>query len=156
MLYRNKKKNDPNAGKWVGIGGKFEEGETAEECLVREVREETGLVLTGYEFKGVIEFRNDSCEDEDMYLFAAYGFHRGEGTDGHGTEPGGSGTEGFPEICCNEGEAEWIETGRILSLNLWEGDRYFLEPLLAGEETINMRLIYSGDRLLRVERINRR
>ena len=82
MLYRNKKVNDPNAGKWVGIGGKFEPGETPEECLLREIREETGIIPVNFTFKGIIEFRNDAYEDEDMYLFKAQMTETGSLTDG--------------------------------------------------------------------------
>lgn len=139
MLYRNKKKNDPNAGKWVGIGGKFEPGETADECLVREVREETGYTLTSYTFLGVVEFRNDSWEDEDMYLYLADWYRKKDGRD-------------IPD--CNEGELRWIPKDEILGLNLWAGDRYFLEPMLRGETDLNMRLTYSGDALISAERLH--
>lgn len=129
MLYRNKKKNDPNAGKWVGIGGKFEEGETAKECMLREVFEEAGIRLEQYCFHGVIKFRSDAWEYEDMYLFTA-------------DFPGNARiTE------CNEGDLAWIEKDRILDLPLWEGDRAFLKPLLNGEKEINMTLKYEGERL---------
>lgn len=139
MLYRNKKPHDPNAGKWVGIGGKFEPGETPDECLLREVYEETGLKLTSYLFHGIIEFRNDACPDEDMYLYSADGFCGAEGE--------------LPDIICNEGEAHWIPSGEVLKLNLWEGDRFFLEPLLNGDKIINMRLNYSGDTLVSVDKL---
>ena len=141
MLYRNKKKNDPNAGKWVGIGGKFEPGETADECLVREVREETGYTLTSYTFLGVVEFRNDSWEDEDMYLYLADGYRE---TEDRSVPPD-----------CSEGDLRWIPKSDILSLNLWAGDRYFLEPMLKGEKDLNMRLTYSGDTLISAERLPR-
>ena len=180
MLYRNKKKNDPNAGKWVGIGGKFEPGETADECLVREVREETGYTLTSYTFLGVVEFRNDAWEDEDMYLYLADGYRE---TEDRSVPDGGreSGNGGDPEaaaegqsvkdsvsqnpdspVCfetkstsapdCDEGELRWIPKSDILSLNLWAGDRYFLEPMLRGETDLNMRLTYSGDTLISAEK----
>ena len=71
MLYRNKKQDDPNEGKWIGVGGKFEPGETPDECMLREVREETGLSLASYHFCGVIHFISDTWEDEDMYLYRA-------------------------------------------------------------------------------------
>ena len=137
MLYRNKKKNDPNAGKWVGIGGKFEPGETADACLLREVREETGYTLTSYTFLGVVEFRNDAWEDEDMYLYLADGYRKEDGRD-------------IPD--CNEGDLRWIPKDEILSLNLWAGDRYFLEPMLRDETDLNMRLTYSGDTLISAEK----
>lgn len=128
MLYRNKKENDPCEGKWVGIGGKFEPGETKEECLLREVREETGLTLTKYRYHGVVHFLSDIYEDEEMYLF--------------------SGTEWEGELCaCDEGTLRWIPEEEILSLNLWEGDPYFLEPLLRDETQIELTCRYEGDRL---------
>lgn len=140
MLYRNKKKNDPNAGKWVGIGGKLEPMETPDECVAREVKEETGLTLSSCHFHGVIEFRNDEWPDEDMYLYSADGFIS------HSDDK-------LPKIECNEGEAEWIPKDEVLKLNLWEGDRYFLVPLLEGKDTINMRLTYQSDKLIKVENI---
>ncbi len=156
MLYRNKKKNDPNAGKWVGIGGKFEPGETAEECVLREVREETGFILTSYKFLGVVEFRNDAWEDEDMYLYLADGFMTagsGEKKKGDAGEPAATGEAShvLPIPPCSEGDLKWIPKSEILDLNLWEGDRYFLEPMLRGERDLNMRLTYSGDELISVE-----
>ena len=166
MLYRNKKKNDPNAGKWVGIGGKFEPGETADECLVREVREETGYTLTSYTFLGVVEFRNDSWEDEDMYLYLADGYRKAGESRNAADLPGGcrrttAQATGCDTVCsidapdCNEGELRWIPKSDILSLNLWAGDRYFLEPMLRGETDLNMRLTYSGDTLISAERLPR-
>lgn len=135
MLFRNKKSNDPNEGKWLGVGGKFEPGENAEECLVREVREETGFELESFVFHGVIEFRNDSCEDEDMYLFTAV-----------------PSVEGMPVPDCSEGRLQWIDKTQIMRLNLWEGDRCFLEPLIEGGADVSMRLVYSKDRLVEVIR----
>ena len=129
MLFRNKKMNDPCAGKWVGIGGKFEPGESSEECLLREVKEETGLTLTEYRKRGVVHFLSDRLPDEEMYLF--------------------SGTEWDGElISCSEGTLAWIPKNEILKLNLWEGDRYFLEPMLRGESGIELTCRYEGDRLV--------
>ena len=180
MLYRNKKKNDPNAGKWVGIGGKFEPGETADECLVREVREETGYTLTSYTFLGVVEFRNDAWEDEDMYLYLADRYREtedrsvppdcsesGNGGDPEAAAEGKSVKDSVSQnpdspVCfetkstsapdCSEGDLRWIPKSDILSLNLWAGDRYFLEPMLRGETDLNMRLTYSGDTLISAEK----
>ena len=77
MLHRVKKEQDINKDKWIGIGGKFEDGESPEECLLREAKEETGLTLTSWRCRGVVTFLNDCCEGEYMYLFTADGF---EGT----------------------------------------------------------------------------
>ncbi len=131
MLYRNKKQNDPNEGKWLGIGGGIEKGETPDECVVREVGEETGLKLTSFRQRGIIHFRSDGF-DEDMYLYSADGF------------------TGSLREDCNEGELRWVDIDKVLGLNLWEGDRYFLKPLFEGRENINMTLTYEGDSLTEV------
>jgi len=136
MLHRNKKKQDPNEGKWIGVGGKLEKGESPEECLVREVQEETGLELEEYTFRGEIFFSAQGWEEEIMYLYTATKFH-GEITDD-----------------CAEGELKWISFQEIPKLSLWEGDRVFLADLLAGKKEINLALYYEGDRLVRVERRN--
>lgn len=138
MLFRGSKKNDPNEGKWIGIGGKFEEGETAEECLLREVHEEVGITLTDYTQRGLIEFRSDTAPDEDMYLYTARY----------------SGAIENLLVSCNEGTLALIKKEEVLSLPLWEGDRFFLEPLIYKEETastfIRLRLEYSGNSLVKV------
>ncbi len=127
FLYRNKKKNDPNAGKWIGIGGKVENGESPDACVKREVMEETGLKLSDYRFLGVIRFISEAWDDEDMYLYTATGF------DG----------ELLPD--CDEGELKWMDAADIESLPMWEGDRYFLKALLDGKERINLVLRYEGE-----------
>ncbi len=142
MLYRNRKPEDPNEGKWLGIGGKIEPGETPDECNRREVMEETGLRLGSAHFCGVIHFRADVYEDEDMYLYysddyapadpAAAELYRAEG------------------ICtlpeCDEGELRWIDASEIMDLPMWEGDRVFLGKLLAGEREISLTLSYTGEK----------
>lgn len=130
MLYRNKKEQDPNAGKWIGVGGKLEDGETPEQCLLREVREETGLELTEYAYRGKIVFWLDPWEDEITYLYTATGF-RGE-----------------IDKACSEGELRWVSFDEILDLNLWEGDRLFLKELIAGTPEIDLELTYKGDQLI--------
>ena len=139
MLFRNKKHNDPCQGKWVGIGGKFEAGEDSEQCLLREVWEETGLKLTGYHFHGIIHFISNELEDEDMYLYSAWEYE--------GADPAGEFGSVFD---CNEGDLKWIPKEQVTSLNLWEGDKYFLEPLIAGQDHIEMTCVYEGDKLLEV------
>ena len=131
MLFRNKKKNDINEGKWIGIGGKFEKRESADECLLREVKEETGLTLTSYCMRGLIHFRTDEGNDEEMYLYTADRF---EG-------------EMHP---CNEGELAWIDKDKVFDLNLWEGDRVFLDKLIKGDSGFEITLEYSGDKLVKV------
>lgn len=130
MLHRNKKAGDLNAQKWIGVGGKFEIGESAEECLIREVYEETGLSLTSFVYVGMIKFQSDKYEDEDMYLFKGTGF------------------EGEINSDCNEGTLEWIDEDKVLDLPTWEGDKYFLKPLLAGQTGLNMTVRYEGDKLV--------
>ena len=139
MLYRNKKPHDPNAGKWIGIGGRIEPGETPDACIRREVFEETGIELRSAHFHGVIRFRSDAWEDEDMYLYTA--------TAWEGMEDG-KGIEGFD---CNEGMLQWIPKKDIFSLNLWEGDQYFLRPLVEGKQNIEMTCVYEGDHLVKYE-----
>ena len=129
MLYRNKKENDVNGGKWVGVGGKFEAGETPEQCLLREVREETGLLLTAYTFRGIVHFRSDAWEDEEMYLYTGEGFE-GELSEG-----------------CAEGELHWIPIPEVMNLSLWEGDKIFLKMLTEDERNIDLTLRYEGDTL---------
>lgn len=130
MLHRTKKKQDINGGKWIGVGGHLEEGESPEECLVREVREETGLTLTSYTFRGLITFISDRQETELMCLFTA---------DGFAGEPG----------ACNEGELAWIPKTEVPSLPTWEGDAVFLEILLQDDpHFFTLRLAYEGDKLI--------
>lgn len=136
MLYRNKKADDMNQGKWIGVGGKLEPGETPEECLLREVYEETGLRLTSYKACGQVKFILDAWEDEITYLYTADGF------DGELVKAEGS--EGY---VCPEGELAWIEKNRVMELNLWEGDRLFLEELLQDGD-VNLTLHYDENDVL--------
>ncbi len=129
MLLRNKKKNDINEGKWLGIGGKFETGETPEECVCREVKEETGLTLDDYTMRGVITFSSAGYEDEYIYVFSSDSFH-GELTD------------------CDEGELKWIRKSDLMDINLWEGDKIFLKLLLEGSPFFSVKLSYRGDELI--------
>lgn len=128
-LLRNKKKQDENAGKWIGVGGKFEEGESPQDCLLREVQEETGLRLTQYRFRGIVTFVSDQYETEYMHLFTAHGFE-GE------------------RIPCDEGELKWMEKDEVLSLPLWEGDREFLRLLREDAPFFSLKLVYQGDKLV--------
>ena len=126
MLHRTKKQNDLNAGKWIGVGGKFEADETPEECLLREVYEETGLTLTRYRFRGIVTFLSNEWEGEYMHLFTADKY---EGT-----------------LCdCNEGELAWVPKNDVLKLNLWEGDHIFLLELLKNDRFFSLKLSYTGD-----------
>ena len=130
MLHRNKGKDDPNDGKWIGVGGHMEKGESPEECLLREVFEETGLSLTKYQFRGLITFISDEAEREEMCLFTANEFE-GELHD------------------CEEGELAWVPKEKVPSLPTWEGDAIFLKLLLE-EETrfFTLKLVYQGEMLV--------
>ena len=136
MLHRTKKKNDINHDKWLGIGGKFEEGESPEECLLREVREETGLTLTDYRFRGLVTFVSDEATTEYMHLFTATGF-----------------TGTLRE--CDEGTLEWIPIGEVGLLPLWQGDRLFLSLLQQEGPFFSLKLEYRGDRLVGASRDGR-
>ncbi|MCI9076178.1 MAG: 8-oxo-dGTP diphosphatase [Dorea sp.] len=125
MLHRNAKKNDVNEGKWIGVGGHFEEDESPEECLLREVKEETGLTLTSYRYRAMVTFVSGNGVTEYMSLFTADGFE-GE------------------QIPCNEGDLEWVEISRIEELNLWEGDLIFHRLLLERDTFFSLKLVYDG------------
>jgi 8-oxo-dGTP diphosphatase len=128
MLHRTKKENDLNEGKWIGVGGKFEKDETPEECLLREVKEETGLTLTDYRLRAVVTFVSDEWNTEYMYLFTATRF-----------------TGKLAE--CSEGDLKWVEKSLVPELKTWAGDRIFLEKLLADAPFFTLKVVYEGDRL---------
>lgn len=129
MLHRVKKKNDINQDKWIGIGGKFEKEESPEECLLREVREETGLTLTAWRCRGVVTFLNTTCEGEYMYLFTADGF-----------------TGELEE--CPEGDLQWVSRDFLDELPKWEGDQIFLDLLWQDAPFFLLTLRYDGDTLM--------
>ena len=129
MLHRDKKENDLNHDKWIGIGGKFEENESPEECLLREVKEETGLTLTEYRRCGIVTFVSDRWEGEYMHLFHATGFE-GTLTD------------------CDEGHLEWITKDFFATLPQWEGDKIFLRLMEERVPFFSLKLCYEGDRLV--------
>ena len=128
LLHRTKKENDENAGKCIGVGGKCEENESPEDCMLREVREETGLSVTQHRLRGVITFVSDAWEGQYMYLFTASKWH-GALTD------------------CDEGELAWVERTDMLHLPLWEGDRIFLALLAEERPFFSLKLVYQGDSL---------
>ena len=134
MLHRVKKENDCNKDKWIGVGGKFEEGESPEECLLREVKEETGLTLTNYRFRGIVTFVSDEWEGEYMHLFTADGY---EGELAEHTM-----------ASCVEGELVWVPKDEIEKLNLWEGDKIFLRLLVEREAFFSLKLRYEGEKLV--------
>lgn len=129
MLHRVKKKNDMNQDKWLGVGGKMEERESPEECLLREVKEETGLTLKEYQYRGFITFVSKQWETEYMHLFTA-------------TEYEGEIKE------CDEGKLEWVPKAQIEQLNLWEGDKIFFRLLQEYDGFFTLKLCYAEDSLL--------
>ena len=136
MLHRIKKENDINHDKWIGVGGKFELGESPEECLLREVKEETGYTLTAWKYRGIITFVYGEDIVEYMSLFTADEF------------------EGTP-IDCNEGVLEWVEKERISELNLWEGDRIFFRLLEEREDFFSLKLVYDTEDVCLIEFVSK-
>ena len=130
MLNRNKKDKDLNFGKWIGVGGKFQENETPDQCLIREVKEETGFLLDNYHFHGVIHFISEE-DKEDMYLYTAFV------------------SEPVIPSQCDEGTFAWIQKEHIFELPLWEGDKLFLKKLLDGIPSFEMTLEYKEGKLIR-------
>ena len=129
MLHRVKKQNDLNKDKWMGIGGKLEDQESRDECLLREAMEQTGLRLTSWRCRGVVTFLSDCWEGEYMYLFTADGF------------------EGMLKEC-DEGELQWVPRAFLDELPKWEGDKIFLELLWQNAPFFLLTLRYQGDTLL--------
>lgn len=134
MLHRIKKENDLNKDKWIGVGGKFEDGETPEECLLREVKEETGLTLTSYCLRGVITFISDEWGSEYMFLYTADEFEGKLRED--------------KMHSCEEGVLTWVPKSDIENLNLWEGDKIFFRLLDTKESFFSLKLRYKGDKLV--------
>lgn len=128
MLHRTKKEKDINKDKWIGIGGKFLNRESPDECLLREAWEETGLTLTRWQCRGVVTFLSD-VEDEYMYLFTADGFY-------------GDLKE------CDEGDLQWVSREFLNTLPKWEGDEIFLKLLWENAPFFLLKLRYEGDKLL--------
>lgn len=128
MLHRVKKKNDINQDKWIGVGGHFEEGESPEECLLREVWEETGLRLNSWRFRGIVTFQCDDYETEYMCLYTSADFE-GE------------------LIECDEGILEWVKKSAVDQLPIWEGDKVFFRLLREEAPFFSLKLSYKGEKL---------
>ncbi len=128
MLHRVKKENDLNKDKWVGIGGKFEDRESPEECNIREVYEETGLTLKSVRYCGIVTFVSDKWETEYMHIFHSDSFS-GEVRE------------------CDEGVLEWVDKNKLLDLPLWEGDKIFLRLIDEKSPFFSLKLVYEGEKL---------
>lgn len=126
MIHRTKKKNDPNAGKYIGVGGHFEEGESPEDCICREVLEETGLTLLSLSYRGIVTFVSDQWETEYVHVFTS---NRFEGN----LHP------------CDEGELRWIERKKLFDYPMWEGDAVFLRLIEKSAPFFSLKLTYEGD-----------
>ncbi|MDD2958715.1 MAG: 8-oxo-dGTP diphosphatase [Lachnospiraceae bacterium] len=131
MLHRVKKNHDVNKDKWIGVGGKFEQDETPEECLLRETMEETGLALTSYRLRGILTFVAVGWETEYIFLYTADQFE---------------GTLNLEE--CGEGTLKWMKKDQIRKLNLWVGDRIFFHLMEQDLPVFSLKLSYDGDRLV--------
>ena len=134
MLHRIKKEIDENKDKWIGIGGKFEDGESPEDCMLREVLEETGIALHEWKFRGIVTFVSDEWGTEYMHLFTA---------------------SCSDEDCltvskheCDEGSLEWFPVDQVEALPIWEGDKIFFRLLSQSCEFFSLKLVYNGDRLV--------
>lgn len=129
MLHRTKKEKDVNKGKWIGVGGKLEIGESLTQCLLREIKEETGLDAIDYQLRGIVLFCYNEEEPLYMYLYTCNSF-TGELQD------------------CDEGELKWIAKRDLFRLNLWEGDKIFLELLQQESPMFYLKLEYENDTLI--------
>lgn len=133
MLFRNKKENDINQGKYVGVGGHIEIGETPEQALIREIKEETGLTAKKYALRATLYFYNDDYSEE-MYLYTV--------------------NEYVGEIIeCDEGRLEFLKISELSNYNMWEGDKYFLDLIKDDSPYFEMALYYCKDQLVEVKRL---
>ena len=135
MLHRTVKKKDVNKDKWIGVGGHFEHGESPEECLLREVKEETGYTLTSWNYRGIVTFVYGEDVVEYMSLYTADRFI------------------GQP-IPCDEGELAWVDKEKISSLELWAGDKIFFRLLDEMEGFFSLKLVYDTQDVLRYAALN--
>ena len=130
MLHRNKKVNDENGGKWIGIGGKFEFGETPYDCVRREVLEETGLTLINPKYRGIVTFVSNVWGTEYMHLFTCSDY------------------QGELTADCIEGDLDWVKIEDLSTLPMWEGDKIFHDILLRENRFFSLKLVYDGDDLI--------
>ena len=129
ILHRTKKQHDENGDKWIGVGGKFEDGESPEECALCEVKEETGLTMLRPRFRGLVTFVSDEWGTEYMHLFTCTEF-TGELID------------------CDEGELVWLDKSELLEKKMWAGDRLFLKALDERQDFFTLKLVYRGEELV--------
>ena len=130
MIHRIKKKNDMNKDKWIGVGGKFEEGETPFDCARREIKEETGVDVSDLKYRGIVTFVSDLYGNEYMHLFTATSF------------------VGSIDYNCDEGQLEWVKKENICNLPIWEGDKIFFDLLENESRFFSLKLCYEGDNLV--------
>ncbi len=130
MIHRIKKKNDMNRDKWIGVGGKFEAGESPFDCAVREIREETGVMPKELRYRGIVTFVSNEYGTEYMHLFTANGYC------------------GEIDYNCNEGRLEWVKKSDIPSLPIWEGDKIFFDLIEKEERFFSLKLVYEGEKLI--------
>ncbi len=130
MLHRIKKKNDLNHDKWIGVGGKFEDGETPFDCARREIFEECGVKVKGLMYRGIVTFVSDEYGTEYMHLFTASDY------------------DGEIDYSCNEGRLEWVKKEDVFSLPIWEGDKIFFKLLSKENRFFSLKLCYKGDTLV--------
>ena len=130
MMHRVKKENDMNHEKWLGIGGKFESGETPFECAKREIKEETGVTPLELKYRGLVTFVSNEYGTEYMHLFTANGY------------------QGQVNYNCNEGELVWVKKKDVEKLNIWQGDKIFLKLLQTDKQFFSLKLVYRGDNLV--------
>ena len=130
MLHRIKKINDENKDKWIGIGGKFENGESPFDCARREILEETGVEPNELKYRAIVTFVSDIYGTEYMHLFTANGYRGNIKND------------------CDEGELEWVKKEKINELPIWEGDKIFFELLQTNTQFFSLKLVYSGEKLV--------
>lgn len=132
MMHRVKKEKDINKDKWIGVGGHFEKNESPENCLLREVKEETGLTLLSWKLRGIITFISDKWQTEYMFLYTADSF-KGELKE------------------CDEGNLEWVNKTEVFNLPIWEGDKIFFRLLEEKRDIFSLKLRYEGEDLAEIE-----
>lgn len=130
MIHRVKKKNDENHDKWIGVGGKFEAGESPFDCARREIREECGVSPKGLRYRGIVTFVSDEYGTEYMHLFTADGY------------------EGEIDYNCDEGVLEWVKKEKLPTLPIWEGDKIFFDLLDSEERFFSLKLEYKKEKLI--------